>query len=254
MPQAKGRLLSLSPFRRLVNDFVRHGLTVPTVSAHLRTNVSAVRTAREVCVPRPGWCAILTKALAIVASRHPELRRTYLPFPWPHLYEHPHSVAAITIERRLPGEDVVLLARVRRPEDLPLPEFDAYLRRCKQQPLASIGAFRRQLTMARMPGLIRRAAWHIMDWSGAQRARFLGTFLVTSTGESGASVFLTMATVNMTLQYGMIEPNGALDLRLCYDHRIFDGSGAARALVTMQDVLHTEILAELRSLSVRQAA
>ena len=39
-------------------------------------------------MPRPSWCAIFTKAYAVVAARYPELRRAYLKFPFPRLYEH----------------------------------------------------------------------------------------------------------------------------------------------------------------------
>ena len=44
---------------------------------------------------------MFARAFALVAARRPELRRSYLKFPWPHLYEHPVSVAGIITELRL---------------------------------------------------------------------------------------------------------------------------------------------------------
>jgi pyruvate/2-oxoglutarate dehydrogenase complex dihydrolipoamide acyltransferase (E2) component len=52
-----------------------------------------------------------------------------------------------------------------------------------------------------------------------------------------------------TLNYGQFEPDGTLDVRLTYDHRVLDGSTVARALVALEAVLHGEILAELKCLS-----
>ena len=39
------------------------------------------------------------RAYGLVGREHPSLRRAYLPYPWPHLYEHPQTECAFLIER-----------------------------------------------------------------------------------------------------------------------------------------------------------
>ena len=57
---------------------------------------SSIQVARVAEVRRPhqpliSWSALLIKAIALVAKEWPDLRRAYMPFPWAHLYEHPHN-------------------------------------------------------------------------------------------------------------------------------------------------------------------
>src|SRR5438270_419028 len=82
------------------------------------------------------------------AARHPEFRRALLPFPWPHLYEHPDNVANVSIERRYHDEDVVLFVQVRRPERRPLAELDAIIHACKDGPVESVKFFRRAIRLS----------------------------------------------------------------------------------------------------------
>jgi pyruvate/2-oxoglutarate dehydrogenase complex dihydrolipoamide acyltransferase (E2) component len=57
-----------------------------------------------------------------------------------------------------------------------------------------------------------------------------------------------------TLNYGVIAPDGSVDVRLTYDHRVLDGATVARALADLERVLNCEILAELRYLRCAEAA
>jgi hypothetical protein len=47
------------------------------------------------------------------------------------------------------------------------------------------------------------------------------------------------------LTYGVIEPEGGVDVRLTYDHRVLDGATVARALVRMEQLRDTTIRNEL---------
>jgi hypothetical protein len=44
----------------------------------------------------------------------------------------------------------------------------------------------------------------------------------------------------------VIGPDGGLDVRIIYDHRVMDGTTVARALGDLERVLRHEIVAELR--------
>jgi hypothetical protein len=208
--------------------------------------LAAVAAARRRANPRPSWCALFTKAYAFVCARWPELRRAYLSFPTPHLYEHPVSVASIAVERRLGDEPAVFFAHVRSPEKLGLKELDAELNRYKEQPIQSISAFRRVLFISRLPRPLRRLAWWAgLNLWGRKRAHYLGTFGVSVYSGLGAASLHPLSVLTTSLNYGVIGDDGTVDVRIIYDHRVLDGATVARALEDLERVLKGEILNEL---------
>src|SRR5437016_729410 len=84
-----GRSRPLSAARQLVTDFVRAAQRVPTVCMERRMRLAPLAEARAAALPRPGWCAVFTKAFAIVSAGTPVLRQCYLSFPRPRLFESP---------------------------------------------------------------------------------------------------------------------------------------------------------------------
>jgi hypothetical protein len=247
MPQPTGRTLPLSPPRRFIADLVGLAGEVPRAALERRMSLGEVAAARAAASPRPSWCAVFTKAYAVVAARRPELRRAYVAFPRPHLYEHPVNVAAVAVERRVGDEDAVLFAHVRRPEAQTLGFIDAHLRRCKEEPVESIGLFRRILAVGRLPTPLRRLAWWVgYRSSGLRRARHLGTFGVSVVSCYGAHALGLTSPLTTALDYGVIDGDGGVTVRLTLDHRVLDGAAAARALAEVEQVLKTTVLAELR--------
>jgi hypothetical protein len=63
-----------------------------------------------------------------------------------------------------------------------------------------------------------------------------------------------LSPLTTVLNYGTFEPDGSLDVRLTYDHRVFDGAIAARAIVELEEVLRGVILLELESLAAKSPA
>ena len=117
MRKAAGRTLPISPFRRLVIDLMHFGRQVPAVTVERRMDLSRLVAARAAAPSRPSWTAVFAKAYSLLGRDYPELRRSYLSFPWARLYEHPHNIVALNVERRLPGEDVVPLLPHPRPRE-----------------------------------------------------------------------------------------------------------------------------------------
>ncbi len=246
MGEPYGRRLPLSPARRLVGDLLAFAQKVPTVPVQRRMRLAAVAAARAATTPRPSWCAIFTKAYALVAAERPELRRAYLGFPRPHLYEHPSSVASIAFGRKLDGEEVVLFAQVRRPEELTVDQLDRFLHDCKELPVQLIGTYKRALRISRLPRPIRRFLWWLaLNSSGYNRARNLGTFGVSVYSSLGAEALHPLSPLTTTLNYGVIGEDGTVDVRLIYDHRVLDGATVARALGRLEAVLNEDIRREL---------
>jgi hypothetical protein len=256
MPTPRGRNVALSLPRRFIGDLVHFAQKVPTVPVQRRMRLGPIAAAREKSQPRPGWCAIFTKAYALVARDRSELRRAYLAFPRPHLYEHPQNVASIAVERRWEEEeDAVFFGHLKSPEELSLPKLDAELRRLKESPVEAISSFRRALGLSRLPRPLRRAAWWFgLNVWGRKRAHYLGTFGVSVYAGLGAASLHPLSPLTTTLNYGPVEADGAVDVRLIYDHRVLDGAAVARALRDLEAVLHGEILPELLALRPCEAA
>jgi hypothetical protein len=249
MSQPAGVHIPLSLPRRQICDYLHFARQIPSVPVQRRMQLGEVVAARARAGPRPSWCGIFTKAYAFVSAAYPPLRRAYLSFPWPHLYEHPISVASVAVERRLGDEDAVLFAHINQPEALPLGEIDARLHSHKEAPLESIGGLRRQLRTARLLRPLRRALWWTgLNLWGRKRAHFFGTYGVSAYAGLGAASLHPLSVLTSTLTYGVIGPDGGVDVRIIYDHRVMDGSTVARALGDLERVLRHEILAELRYL------
>jgi hypothetical protein len=255
MSQPKGRNLPLSLPRRFICDLLHAARRVPTVPVQRRLSLAAVVAARQAASPRPSWAAVFTKAYAFVCAARPELRRSYLSFPTPHLYEHPISVASIAVERRIGDEDGVLFGHVNQPDTHGLAELDRRLRAFKELPLDQVGAFRHALRVSALPRPLRRLAWWVgLNVSGRKRAHFLGTYGVSVYAGLGAASLHPLSPLTTTLNYGVIDTNGDVDVRLIYDHRVMDGATVARALQDLERVLQCEIVAELRYLRAVEAA
>src|SRR5437588_10387962 len=112
MGKKVGRTLPLTTPRRLICDLLHFSRAVPTVPVQRRINVADLVEARVRASRRVSWCAIFTKAFARAAIHTPELRRAYLAFPWPRLYEHPCNVATVTVERLYQGENAVFFGHL----------------------------------------------------------------------------------------------------------------------------------------------
>jgi hypothetical protein len=251
MPQPSGVSIPLSLPRQLIGDYLHFARQIPTVPVQRRMRLNAVVSARAATGLRPSWCALFTKAYGFVTAATPALRRAYMSFPRPRLYEHPINVASVAIERKFGDEDAVFFAHLRQPEQMSLADIDLRLRRFKEQPLETFGDFRRILLMYRFPRPLRRVLWWIaLNVWGRKRAAFLGTSGITVYAGLGAASLHPLSLLTTTLNYGVIEEDGSVDVRITYDHRVIDGATIARALAELERVLTHEIVAELRYLPV----
>jgi hypothetical protein len=254
MPQQAGFNIALSPPRRFLGDLLHFARQIPSVPVQRRLNVRRVAEARGQAVPRPSWCAIFTKAYGFVTRAWPQLRRCYLSFPTPHLYQHPSSVASIAVERPYGDESAVFFAHVANVETRRLAEIDDKIREYKTAPPETMTPIRRALLLGRLPLPLRRLLWWTaLNLSGRHRARLMGTFGVSVYAGLGAASLHPLSVLTTTLNYGVIEPGGNVDVRLVYDHRVLDGATVARALAELEETLHGAILDEVRGLSAKAA-
>jgi len=246
MTKAVGRWLPLSPFRRLVADLMHFSRQVPVAAAERRMDLRPLLAARQASASRPSWTALFSKAYGLLSRDYPELRRSYLKFPWPHLYEHPHAVAAVNVARRLRGEDIVLFCLIRGPENRPLEDLDALVRRHKHGPVEALRSYQRAVGVSRLPWPLRRWFWWAaLNVFGRRRCHNFGTFGVTSVASQGAGLLQLCPLLTSTLHYGLFDDRGRIEVRVSWDHRVTDGVTMARVLVDLEAVLNREVVREL---------
>jgi hypothetical protein len=211
-------------------------------------DLGAIVAARRSLAEPPSWVALFTRAYGLTAQRHAELRRAFIRWPWPHLYEHPCSECAVLVERAYEGETIVLGAKIRAPENQTLAGIDAHLRRFKEAPLEEVSPFRQLLRFARLPTLLRRFVfWHALHWSGFKRARHFGTCMVSSLGNLGVEQCHPLTPLTTYLTFGPVSATGAVTVKIIYDHRVMDGRSVARCLNDLEQVMQSQLLRELRA-------
>jgi len=242
----RGTARKISIPRRLVADLMQASIRIPFVSLQRPLNVRQLLEARALAAQPPGWAAIFVKAFSLVAREEPVLRTLYAKWPWPSLYELPRSIAMIAIARIEDGEDCVLPQKITAADALPLAEVDARIRHAKDAPIADVPAFRKVLLVTRLPLPLRRFAWLIGLNFGRQRANFFGSFVVTSVAAYGAGELHALSPGPFILSYGVVKQDQTVDVVIRWDHRISDAALIARTLNRLEQVLNTEIAAELR--------
>ena len=242
----RGTARKISIPRRLVADLMQASIRIPFVSLQRPLNVRQLLEARALAAQPPGWAAIFVKAFSLVAREEPVLRTLYAKWPWPSLYELPRSIAMIAVARIEDGEDCVLPQKITAADALPLAEVDARIRHAKDAPIADVPAFRKVLLVTRLPLPLRRFAWLIGLNFGRQRANFFGSFVVTSVAAYGAGELHALSPGPFILSYGVVKQDQTVDVVIRWDHRISDAALIARTLNRLEQVLNTEIAAELR--------
>lgn len=245
----QGRHQKISAPRRLVGDLLRFSVGIPRVTVQRRMNLTPLIEARARQSKRPTWTVLFLKGFSLLAQEVPELRRAYVKFPWPRFYEYPVSVASIAHERELDGERIVLLGTVKAPEHRTIADLQAVVDAARSRPVLEIKEFRRALKFARQPLPIR---WMLM-WLGLnigrRRTRHFGTFQLSVYSGLGAESLNPLTPLTTLLNWGPIDADGTVNVRILYDHRVMDGANVARALVRFEQILNDTIVAEVNDLS-----
>ena len=250
MAQPGCRKKALTLGRRFLCDYLHFSNKGQTAAAERVMRLPDVVAARSTAVPRPSWGAIMTKAFALAARNHPEMRSAYFSFPWGHIGEYESQIASVIVDRRIGDENMIFLAPLVCPELQSLAALDEHLRRYKEEPVESFRTFREAMQIGRMPRFLRHFLW----WLGLnvlpnRRARHFGTFGVTTMSPFGAKTLEVPSLWSALLHYGPISPTGEVSVGLAFDHRVMDGAVAGYTLLEMEQVLHHEILAELRGMA-----
>jgi hypothetical protein len=242
----RGTVRKISIPRRLIVDLMRASIGVPFVSLRRNLDIRPLLEARAAASRPPGWAAIFVRAFGLVAQEQPILRTLYVKWPWPHFYEMPRSIGMVAIARVENGEDCVLLQKISLGEgEQALPDIDQRIRMAKTAPIDEIPAFRKMLTATRLPLPLRRLSWLVGLNFGRQRANFFGNFAVTSVSAYGPGELHALSPGPYIVSYGVVAPDRTMDVVIRWDHRVADAALVAKAFTRLEQVLNTEIAAEL---------
>ncbi len=240
--------LAIPRSRRLVIDLLRLNRSVPTTAHDRIMDLSAVAATREGSAQRISWAILFIKAFAIVAEKYPPLRQIYMPWPWPHLYQHPYSTATIVTHREVDGEPWLFWSRFPRSDELPLDRLQTHLDRCQTEPVQVM--FERQWWLSAFPSWIRRIVWWwTLNISGVTRVRRCGTFFLTTIGSRGAEISHPPGFLTSGLTFGPFDERGRSRVTLAYDHRLLDGRMVADILADLEQTLNGVIADELAEMS-----
>jgi hypothetical protein len=237
--------------RRLTIDLLHYRAKVPTCAHDRNCDFRPIADARERCPVRISWSMIFIKAFGLVAARYPALRQMYLPLPWPHIYQHPTSVAMVATHRDYCGEPWLFWSRFNRPERRSLLKLQEALDRYQTAPVEDV--FPWQLQLSGLPLPVRRLLW---SWTfyvgGPARVRRSGTFFLTTIAGQGAEIQHPPAFLTANATYGPIDEQGKSRVTIAYDHRLMDGRLVAVALADIEAALSGPVVAELESISAGQ--
>lgn len=226
---------------------MRASRDVPFVSLSRSIAIGPLLDARAATACPPGFAALFVKAFALVARDEPVLRTLYVKWPWPCFYELPRSVATVTIARVENGEDCVLPQRIAGPENMTLAEIDAMIRQGKEAPLGDVPMFRKIMRATRLPLPLRRLCWAVGLNFGRQRGNWFGSFAVSSVAAYGGGELHPITPGPFIVSYGVVEPDQTIHVVIRWDHRVTDAAPIAGVLTRLEQVLNTEIAAELRA-------
>jgi hypothetical protein len=255
MPQPKCRNLGLPLGRRFLSDYVYFSDHGQTAAAERLMKLPDVIAARRTASPRPSWGAIMTKAFALAARHHPEMRQAYFGFPWGHIGEFESQVASVIVSRKVDGEDTIFLAPLVGPENQSLQALDGHLRDYMEKPVESFNCFRDAMRQGQLPRPLRRLLWWLaLNVLPRRRVRHFGTFGVTTMSPFGARTLQVPSLWAAFLHYGVIADNGEVPVGIAFDHRVMDGAVVGYTLLEMEQALHHEIADELHSMRAAKAA
>lgn len=251
--QRNGRRIRVPASRRLSWDLLYFHRDVPLCAHDRHMNLSDVSRVRNSSAERVSWPALFLKAFAIVAQEVPELRQTWYRWPWAHLYQHPCSVATLTVQREMHEEPWLFWGQIASPELKSLSELQRAIDQFRDGDVRKV--FRKQLQLAKLPTVLRRMVWWWnLNVATTARAKRLGTFFLSTLAGRGAEIQLPPSIHTGCLTFGPLDDNGISRVSLAYDHRIMDGALVADILQRLEETLSGVLVHELLAMHAAKPA
>lgn len=236
----------LAAGRGCVNDVATLALDIPLFPVDRLMRLDDVAAARAACEVRIGWAAVFLKAYALVAREQP-LLRSWCAGRFRHrIATSSDSVAVLAVNRADGGDDRLFFARLARPDATPLPLLQAAIGQFATGPVEE--TYRRQRQLEGVPGWLRRTIlrWNMRSTS-PKRVTRIGTFSLSTLAGFSATNRFHPTLCTSSLSYGPLDADGGCLVTVIADHRVLDGAAVAKALARLEEVLTTQLIAELKT-------
>ncbi|MDA7920848.1 2-oxo acid dehydrogenase subunit E2 [Verrucomicrobiales bacterium] len=241
------RRFSIPRSRVLVCDLLQLEKSLPTVSHFREFDLGRLKQCRDEAAEKIAWPVLFIKAYATVAAKHPALRQSWMRFPRPFIYQHPHSVAMLSVKRSYEDEEWLFFASFDKPEAKELVVLQNRLENYRDEPVEQV--FRWHYKAAHLPTWLRRSLmWIWLNWMGDRRARKMGTFGITTVGSRGTVIQDPPGMLTSTMTYGPFDESGKCRVTIAYDHRLMDGWYIAQVLEELEKMLNGAIAEEVAGL------
>jgi len=242
----RGTVRKITMPRRLVADLMHASVRVPFVTLSRPLYIRTLIEARAQAAQPPGWAAIFVKAFALVAKDEPSLRTLFIKWPVAHFYELP-------AQRRLCDDRAGRGRRgLRAAAEGQCARRDAAPRgRCgtpagQGHAIDQVPAFRK---MMKQPGCRYRCVVCSgrLASTGVAACQLFRQLWGDLGGPFGGGELHALGPGPFVLSYGRVTADQTIDVVIRWDHRITDAALIAKALTRLEQVLNTEIAAELRT-------
>ena len=231
----------------LVSDIIGIANRTPLAAISRDLDLSLLNRYRRFTRPRISWNVMMMKAYGIVAARNPILRRMYVGFPWPHLYEHDQSVCMLTVARHFRGEERLFFARFGQPNLQSLVQLQTQYEHFRRAPVESIPQFRHQIRFAAAPWILRKLGWWtLFNLWPQKRATHAGTFGMSLSKYKEAIGSFHLGPCTSILGIDGHPRRGQSRILLTFDHRVIDGKPATDVLEDLKRALQTAITHETK--------
>ncbi|MEM7474319.1 MAG: hypothetical protein AAF483_04945 [Planctomycetota bacterium] len=245
--EQNGKVHRLGPDRANVLDVLEQSSRVHHFPVEKWIDVEKLAAFRRASKVRLSWVTLFSKAYALASIEVAELRRFYIPFPWPRYFQSRYTVISVAVNRQYQDRERLFFGRLRWPEVRSLLQIQQELDSYTNDPIEQV--FRQQLLSSHLPRFIRRFGWWWRtNIQPSERARRLGTGSLSVLAGQGVYNRRHPSPLTSSLSYGPIE-DGRMWVTLQCDHRLVDGSAAAQALNRIEYYLHSVITDELEKLS-----
>jgi len=244
-----GRKVPMSPYRRYMVEHMKRAQKVPSQVLHKDCNLEKIDDLRKTSRFRIGWTALMIKAYSVLADRYPELRRIYQRWPIEYLYQPDQQSCRAVFSRLIDGQEELLFHKIEDPELMSISEIQQLISFAQEAPIHEIPIFEMHDRFCRLPVTIRKVIWMTLSFSAKLRSSSMGTFGLTTVAREGVYSVHPPCHGNIVVTSGPLQDDGKMRITFVYDHRVHDGMTIARALSEFENIMNTEIVDELKSLS-----
>lgn len=230
--------------------FLRDARDTAHVFLTVDVDATALQAARARSNAQISYVTYMVKAAADVLARHPQARGTLRDGLRPRVVTLPEITAKVLFDKDFNGTRCVAAGTVGAPDKASVAVIQSQIDHYKAAQIDADGPFAPLWKLRRMPLLAVRLIYNLLLGKPERRARFQGTFSVTSVGHKDVRSILPMIATPIGLGMGRIAATPVVrdgnivvapqfTLSLAFDHRVLDGALAADLLAEIKLNLET---------------